>query len=189
MYSIQYPLTIIVWENGNELIIENARGTSKDSTFIKFDNVGITSGMLDLLGYGKVSYRDLKKIRKCKDTLWLELEIKAPDGGASAHQSLFVDGDNEVSRIVMNKIKSNTKNSNSKMKIENSKPILNGKLGTVIVVVLVIIIAIVISNKMNSGTTEKWDRLSDEEKEWYEDNYGDGKMDDINEAIDDYENQ
>lgn len=38
------------------------------------------------------------------------------------------------------------------------------------------------------SSSSEWDKLSDEEKEWYEDNYGDGKMEDINEAIEDYKN-
>lgn len=95
-------------------------------------------------------------------------------------------GDSEVFRLVTDKIKMNTKQSNKKIKVSNKA--LKEKTSTIIVVVIVLIIAIAISNKMNSGTTDRWDNLTDEEQEWYEDNYGDGKMDDINDAIDDYKN-
>jgi len=38
----------------------------------------------------------------------------------------------------------------------------------------------------NEGKSSKWDKLTDEEKEWYERNYGDGKLEKINKAIEDY---
>ena len=38
----------------------------------------------------------------------------------------------------------------------------------------------------SSSSGSEWNNLSDEEKEWYIRNYGDGKMDDINDAIKDY---
>lgn len=41
------------------------------------------------------------------------------------------------------------------------------------------------NRKSDSG---RWDSLSEEEKEWYHDNYGDGQYDDIQDAISDYEN-
>ena len=41
-------------------------------------------------------------------------------------------------------------------------------------------------NTSYSGSSSGWDSLTDEEKEWYEDNYGDGQYEAIRDAIDNY---
>lgn len=53
-------------------------------------------------------------------------------------------------------------------------------------VILIIVAIIFLMNIDWSGSQSKWDSLSDEEKEWYKDNYGDGQYDDIKDAIDEY---
>ena len=41
-------------------------------------------------------------------------------------------------------------------------------------------------NVPNKSKTNKWDSLTKEEKQWYEDNYGDGQYDKYKKAIDNY---
>ena len=41
---------------------------------------------------------------------------------------------------------------------------------------------------MDSSSSSEWDKLSDEEKEWYIDNYGEEQYDSIQDAIEDYSN-
>lgn len=44
-------------------------------------------------------------------------------------------------------------------------------------------------NRDNSKSdSSRWESLSDDEKEWYNDNYGDGQYDAIQDAISDYAN-
>lgn len=63
--------------------------------------------------------------------------------------------------------------------------------------VLILIAAIVVSacliifGAFNDGSNSSkskssWDSLSDEKKQWYEENFGNGKMEAYNKAIDDY---
>lgn len=62
-------------------------------------------------------------------------------------------------------------------------------IGFIIEVAIIIALGIIALNLFfEPQPKSRWDSLSDEEQEWYEDNYGDGKMDDINDAIDDYNN-
>lgn len=42
------------------------------------------------------------------------------------------------------------------------------------------------SSEPSKNDTNKWDKLTDEEKQWYIDNYGDGQYDEIQDAIEDY---
>lgn len=53
------------------------------------------------------------------------------------------------------------------------------------VIIIIAGLCMVIANS-NSDRDNRWKQLSDEEKEWYERNYGDGQYEEINEAIDDY---
>ena len=54
-----------------------------------------------------------------------------------------------------------------------------------IVIVAIIVLAIVLGD---NGDRE-WDDLSDEEKEWYHNNYGSGQYDKYKDAINDYKNK
>ena len=56
----------------------------------------------------------------------------------------------------------------------------------VIIAIIGILGGVVCLFASSPAPKSKWDSLSDEEQEWYERNYGDGKMDDINDAIDNY---
>ena len=56
------------------------------------------------------------------------------------------------------------------------------------IIFAIIALCMVMALGAEPSSSSEWDKLSDEEKEWYEDNYGDGKMEDINEAIEDYKN-
>ena len=56
----------------------------------------------------------------------------------------------------------------------------------VIALVIVAIFAIPIVWGILDDDGDKWNSLSDEEKEWYIDNYGDGQYDEIQNAIEDY---
>ena len=58
-----------------------------------------------------------------------------------------------------------------------------------IIVCMVILLFFFIGSLDNSSSADNWNQLTEEEKEWYKDNYGDGKMEEINDAIDDYRNK
>jgi hypothetical protein len=52
---------------------------------------------------------------------------------------------------------------------------------------IALLIAIISINSQScGGSSSKWDSLSDDEKAWYERNYGDGKSDAYDKAIEDY---
>ena len=57
-----------------------------------------------------------------------------------------------------------------------------------ILIMLVVLTLMIGKNYMfgSSSNTSRWDSLSDEEKEWYHNNYGDGQYDDIMDAINNY---
>ena len=57
-----------------------------------------------------------------------------------------------------------------------------------ILIILVVLTLTMGKNYMlgSSSSTSRWDSLSDEEKEWYQDNYGNGQYDDIMDAINNY---
>ena len=67
---------------------------------------------------------------------------------------------------------------------KNAEKKRNSKMITVIVIATLIMIALAIGFLDNDG--DKWNSLSDEEKEWYIDNFGDGQYDEIQDAISDY---
>ena len=47
-----------------------------------------------------------------------------------------------------------------------------------------------INNSSDSGkSSNKWDDLTEEEKDWYRDNYGNGQYDKYQDAINDYKNK
>jgi len=56
----------------------------------------------------------------------------------------------------------------------------------VVIIFLVILIPAAREDMKYSNGGSEWDNLSDEEKEWYEDNYGDGGFDSIQDAISNY---
>lgn len=49
-----------------------------------------------------------------------------------------------------------------------------------------IVIALFVGSLIPSEEPSKWDKLTDEEKQWYEDNYGNGQFDTYKKAIEDY---
>lgn len=60
-----------------------------------------------------------------------------------------------------------------------------------VVILLVLIVAFVLvscSIIKSENSTSRWDSLSDQEKQWYHDNYGNGKSDAYDKAIEDYKN-
>jgi uncharacterized membrane protein len=66
----------------------------------------------------------------------------------------------------------------------DKKPII---ISIIIGIVVIIVFCISFYNEVSTPNTKsEWEKLSDEEKEWYENNYGDGKLEDINKAIDEY---
>lgn len=66
----------------------------------------------------------------------------------------------------------------------SKKPII---ISSIIGIAVIIVFCICFYNEVStSNNKSEWDKLSDEEKEWYENNYGDGKLEDINKAIDEY---
>ena len=67
---------------------------------------------------------------------------------------------------------------------DNSTP--KDKKGMIFGLIIAIIAACALLGLLFPKEPSKWDKLSDEEKQWYHDNYGDGKMDDINDAIKNY---
>ena len=70
----------------------------------------------------------------------------------------------------------------------NVKKVNIGNIKQYISVAVAIIIGIILLFALikPDNPKSKWSELTDEERGWYENNYGDGKMDDINEAIQDY---
>ena len=66
----------------------------------------------------------------------------------------------------------------------DKKPII---ISIIIGIVVIIVFCISFYNEVSTPNTKsEWEKLSDEEKEWYENNYGYGKLEDINKAIDEY---
>ena len=59
------------------------------------------------------------------------------------------------------------------------------KISVYIIIIIVLLLGASCSI-IKSDDSSKWDNLSDTEKEWYSNNYGNGKMDDINSAIKNY---
>lgn len=71
----------------------------------------------------------------------------------------------------------------NKQKIDKKPIIISITIG----IVVIIVFCISFYNEVSTPNTKsEWEKLSDEEKEWYENNYGDGKLEDINKAIDEY---
>ena len=71
-----------------------------------------------------------------------------------------------------------------KIKINNIKQYIY-----LIIVVTFAIILVYFLVKPNNNNNSDWSELTDEEKEWYENNYDDGKIDDIYSAINGYNNK
>ena len=59
----------------------------------------------------------------------------------------------------------------------------------IIVVTFAIILVYFLVKPNNNNNNSDWSELTDEEKEWYENNYDDGKIDDIYSAINGYNNK
>lgn len=60
----------------------------------------------------------------------------------------------------------------------------------IIIAIILAIVFLVVSIVNNSGGSEsEWDKLSEEEKDWYRDNYGNGQYEKYQDAIDDYKNK
>ena len=80
-------------------------------------------------------------------------------------------------------IKKDKENSINKRNIDK-KPII---ISSIIGILVIIVLFISFYNEVSTPNTKsEWEKLSDEEKEWYENNYGDGKLEDIDKAIDEY---
>lgn len=61
-----------------------------------------------------------------------------------------------------------------------------GGVGLFLMFCVFIFFLCVVSSTITPKEHGAWESLSEEEKEWYERNYGDGKMESINKAIEDY---
>lgn len=66
--------------------------------------------------------------------------------------------------------------------------------GRIISIIVAIVCSIafiicIVSGWTDDSGSSKWDDLSDKEKEWYEENYGDGQYDKYKDAINDYKNK
>ncbi len=73
-------------------------------------------------------------------------------------------------------------------KAEKIEILFSGKFLTILIL-SIFFISLIFTLANGSGKKESdWDKLSDDEKQWYHDNYGNGKMDDYKDAIDDYKN-
>ncbi len=72
-----------------------------------------------------------------------------------------------------------------------------GKRIAAVVIVAAIILAFLFfafsfiseSGSSAGSSSNKWDELTEEEKDWYRDNYGDGQYDKYQNAINDYKNR
>ena len=66
--------------------------------------------------------------------------------------------------------------------------------GRIISIIVAIVCSIafiicIVSAWIGDSGSSKWDDLSDKEKEWYKENYGDGQYDKYKDAINDYKNK
>ena len=74
---------------------------------------------------------------------------------------------------------------------ENNKPKLKpGEIvGIIIAVVLMLLVASCTLMGTGSSKSSNWDNLTKDEKQWYNDNYGNGQYDKYQDAIRDYQNK
>lgn len=89
----------------------------------------------------------------------------------------------EVIKETMQKSIKEKENSTNKKRISKKPIIISGTIGIAVIIVICICFSNLVSHSNNKS---EWDKLSDEEKEWYKDNYGNGKLEDINKAINEY---
>lgn len=77
------------------------------------------------------------------------------------------------------------------MRDNNNKPKFKPWEIAVIIIAVVITIMIASCSLMNAGSkkSSNWDNLTKEEKQWYNDNYGNGQYDKYQDAIRDYQNK
>lgn len=87
-----------------------------------------------------------------------------------------------IKETMQNIAKEKEKVSYKRKKI-SKKPII---ISVIIGIASIIAFCICFYDLSNSYNTSEWDKLSDEEREWYNDNYGDGKLEDIDKAIEEY---
>lgn len=59
----------------------------------------------------------------------------------------------------------------------------------ILALVLFIVFLAVDVSSGSGGSSNRWDDLTDEEKDWYRDNYGNGQYDKYQDAINDYKNK
>ena len=95
--------------------------------------------------------------------------------------------DNNItsSQAIEDKITAKFREAQIKLQKEEDK---KAKQGCLILLVPVIIILLLFGSCVSNNSTSRWDSLSDKEKQWYKDNYGNGKSDAYDKAIEDYKN-
>lgn len=74
----------------------------------------------------------------------------------------------------------------------NDKDELKGFIGMIIMTIVLFVgfyFSFTNSSLFEDNTPSKWDSLTKEEKQWYKDNYGGGKGQEIQDAIDKYKNK
>lgn len=179
--------TISVTEESNEITLYSFSNTNQrlEMTFGEEYVYGYIGSSFSNNVHYKMNYSDVCEMKFDKEVLKIKGNNELNN---MKKEEFFCCCDEKAYEIICEKIKDNDK-------IDLNNWSKKGKRNNVITSIYAIVLGIVLLvgliywvSSFNQGSSN-WNKLSDEEKEWYEDNYGDGKMDDINDAIDDYENK
>lgn len=89
----------------------------------------------------------------------------------------------------MNKIEETREQEETKTNVTRANKMPEGTIYAIIVIIIFTIA--LISGFVGNGSSSKseWDKLTKEEKQWYKDNYGGGKSQEIDRAIEKYKNK
>lgn len=174
--------------SNNDLSIKTGGVYGRYEMEYRFSNYSVVATSL---GYSvretKYNYADIKNITKEKQTIIITFYSSA--------SSIKINGDEKIISIIYDKLPLNRKTSVSTNKnmsaksstiVSSSKdsvPISKGWAWAIFIVVM--LIGLFVFGGLGNDSSQ-WNSLSDDKKEWYQDNYGDGQYDDIQNAIDDY---
>lgn len=124
----------------------------------------------------KIYYKNITSISNLIGNGRFTLKEKNPEKGI---QLYYFYGNNEVVSKFKKILSEYPTFNKSRIMINNI--FMYSGLAFLIIIGIVIIISVA-----SPEPSSKWDELSDEEKDWYEENYGDGQFNDIEDAIDNY---
>ena len=171
---------ITVNQEGDKLTLEAVDDRNKLEKWV-FDEKNVYAVFN---GYKQIdtSYSNLVSIKKHSNCIAVDFN----DNGTK--KGFLIWGDKKVNEMVLNKITTKEPVKNNNLEVANGDLKYN-IVKIFIIVCMVILLFFFIGSLDNSSSADNWNQLTEEEKEWYKDNYGDGKMEEINDAIDDYRNK